>query len=325
MSTNEPPVDPTADPAVRPPAAVPAAEPSGAPSTAPEPDVPPPAPGPAIGVAHPVSAQPSSEAPVTAPPWQAASPAEPTPPTGTPAEPVEVPPWQPPGTPGVYPAPPGTPVPAPPGNLPPVPPVYPPAAPPTPADPNKRPGVVLAAAGILLLLALCGLGQSLLSLISMGGTVDRFKDRARLLGASQSDIDATVSQLRVSYVFGVIFTILIALALVGLAYGLLRGGNGARIVTWVVCGLAVICDCCSTFFYFGISGVNLTGENNNSMQTQLAQAQIDAFPGWFLATAGSISLLQLLGYIAVAVLLALPDANAFFRKRTAPGWVPPTS
>ncbi|MBB5870896.1 hypothetical protein F4553_004275 [Allocatelliglobosispora scoriae] len=212
----------------------------------------------------------------------------------------------------------------PPPVYPPPPPSYP--APPQPAavqPPRKRPGVVAAAAGILLILAICGLGQSVLTLASMGSTVDRFKERARIIGASRSDIDSAVSQMRASYIGGMFVTILIAVVLAGLAYGLLRGSNGARIATWVVSGLAVLCDCCSSVFYLGIGGINLTTNGTNDVQAQLAQAQLDAFPSWFLATGGGLSLLQLLGYIATAVLLALPAANAFFKK-VAPGWLPPT-
>lgn len=185
--------------------------------------------------------------------------------------------------------------------------------------------MVVAAAAVLLALAICSLGHSVLGLVSLGSTVNRFQERARVIGISGSDIDAAVSQMRVSYIFGALFAVLFAVVLAGLAYGLLKGSNGARIATWVISGFAILCDCCSTFFYFGVNGINLTtSAGQNDLQTQLAQAQLDAFPTWFLATGGGISLLQLLGYIAVAVLLALPAANAFFKK-VAPGWLPPTS
>jgi hypothetical protein len=207
---------------------------------------------------------------------------------------------------------------------PPGPPSYTPPPTAVSPGPRKRPAVVVAAAAILLALAICSLGHSVLGLVSLGSTVDRFKERARVIGAAGSDIDAAVSQMRVSYIFAVLFAVLFAVVLAGLAYGLLKGSNGARIATWVISGIAILCDCCSTLFYFGANGINITTGGQNDLQAQLAQAQLDAFPAWFLATAGGISLLQLLGYIAVAVLLALPAANAFFKK-VAPGWLPPTS
>ena len=131
------------------------------------------------------------------------------------------------------------------------------------------------------------------------------------------------SQMRASYILGMLFTILLAVVLAGLAFGLLRGSNGARIATWVISGVAILCDCCSSIVFLGAGGINITSNGNSDMSSQLAQARLDAFPAWFLATGGGISLLQLLGYIAVAVLLALPAANAFSRK-AAPGWSQPT-
>jgi hypothetical protein len=39
---------------------------------------------------------------------------------------------------------------------------------------------------------------------------------------------------------------------------------------------------------------------------------------------GAVAIPQLLGYLAVAILLALPPANAFFSQAT-PVWQPPTT
>jgi hypothetical protein len=308
MSTNEPPVDPTG---WRPPGTSAGDTPGGedlghlsgdaeeAASTASD-ELKQPWTPPAVGETGP-------EAPVPPPPSMT-----PPPPPAAPVTPAAT---TPAGTPTI-----------PPAYPPPVPPAYPPAPPAAaPGGHRKRPAVVTAAAAILLLMALCQLGQSVLGLSSMASTVNRFKDRAAVIGAAQSDIDSHVSQIRVSYVLGMIFAILFAVVLAGLAYGLLKGSNGARIATWVIAGIAIICDCCSSVFYFGANGIDITRNGDNySMDSQLAQAQLDAFPAWYLATGGGISLLQLLGYIAVAVLLALPAANAFFKK-VAPGWVPSTS
>jgi uncharacterized membrane protein len=214
----------------------------------------------------------------------------------------------------------------------------PPGTPGTPGTPGypstpepaarKPPMVVTTASAILFILGLLGLLNSILSLVGLGTTTDRFNELARrVANATPKDIDNQVTQLRVQTIIGAAVGLLIALLLIALAFWLLKGSNTARIITWVLCGIGALCACCSGLSLFALSGLNrvtVNGDAQAEKQVDLAKALADAVPGWQKGLLGTVSVLQLLGYLAVAILLALPAANAFFKK-VAPVWQPPTT
>jgi Family of unknown function (DUF6264) len=203
-----------------------------------------------------------------------------------------------------------------------------PGPPGTPGPPGKPPAVVKTASAILFILGLLGLLNSLLSLVNLGTTTDRFRELARgVANATPKDIDNQVTQLGVQTIVGAVIGLLIALLVIVLAFWLLRGSNAARITTWVLCGIGALCACCSGVSLFALSSldrVTVSGDVQAEKRVDLAKALVDAVPGWQKGLAGTVSVVELLGYLAVAILLALPAANAFFRK-AAPVWQPPTT
>jgi hypothetical protein len=96
--------------------------------------------------------------------------------------------------------------------------------------------------------------------------------------------------------FGIIFGVIFAAILVGLALGNLRGVNAIRIITWVVSGLIVCCVGFSTIGSAAVLGKYL--------------------PGGYLAYTYIVNLLELVGFIAVIVLLALRPSNAYFNPKS---------
>jgi hypothetical protein len=199
-----------------------------------------------------------------------------------------------------------------------------------PAEPvRKAPAVVTAASAILFVLGVLGLISAILSLAGLGTTTDRFRVLAhRVTNATPGDINNQVNQMRVQTIIGAVIGGLIAILLIFLAIWLVKGSNTARIVTWVVCGIGALCACCSGTSLFALSGlsrIEVSGDQQAEKQVDLAKALADSVPGWQKGVVGTVAVLQLLGYLAVAILLALPAANAFFRKVTAPAWQPPTT
>jgi hypothetical protein len=199
-----------------------------------------------------------------------------------------------------------------------------------PAEPvRKAPAVVTAASAILFVLGVLGLISAILSLAGLGTTTDRFRLLAvRVTNATPGDINNQVNQLRVQTIIGAVIGGLIAILLIFLAIWLVKGSNMARIVTWVVCCIGALCACCSGTSLFALSGlsrIEVSGDQQAEKQVDLAKALADSVPGWQKGVVGTVAVLQLLGYLAVAILLALPAANAFFRKVTAPVWQPPTT
>jgi hypothetical protein len=112
-----------------------------------------------------------------------------------------------------------------------------------------------------------------------------------------------------------------------LAFWLMKGSTTARIVTWVLCGIGALCACCGGASLFALSSldrIQVSGDEQTEKQVDLAKALADSVPGWQKGIGGTVAVLQLLGYLAVAILLALPAANAFFRKAPT-AWQPPTT
>ena len=82
------------------------------------------------------------------------------------------------------------------------------------------------------------------------------------------------------------------------------GNNVTRIITWVVAGLAIVAGICGLIAAASLS--SLTGLSGVSTSNLI--------PGWYLAVTYIIGAVNLLIYIGVAVMLALPASNEYFRK-----------
>jgi hypothetical protein len=192
-----------------------------------------------------------------------------------------------------------------------------------PAKP-KRPAVVTIAAVILGLLALLSLASAIAAVISTGQTEDQFRRLALREDLSIDQVDAAVGALRAGLICTGLIMVAFALLLGGLAWGVLGGSRSARVVTWVVCGLGVLCACCT-----GSGSVTTFSDLETAGQTGADEVtgtlMVNALPDWVAGVLLGSSGLMLLGYIATAILLALPAANAFFRgARPAGAWQPPT-
>jgi hypothetical protein len=200
-------------------------------------------------------------------------------------------------------------------------------APPAVEPARKPPAVVVTAAVILFVIGLIGLINAVVSIVSLESTVDRFRVLAHEVGVSARQIDDQVTQLRAQTLIGAAIAAVLGLAVLALAYFLVKGSNGARITTWVLCGVGALCACCggaNLLLLNNLDRIIVEGDQQTREQVDLARALVDAMPGWQVGIGGTISVLQLLGYLAVAILLAMPAANTFFRKVT-PAWQPPTT
>lgn len=196
---------------------------------------------------------------------------------------------------------------------------------PPPQRARRRPGSVTFAAILMLLIAGLAVLQAVLSLTTMNQVVNAFRERAAQTDAGATEVDAVAAAIRGLSIAMALLALLFAALLVGLAVGVLRGSRAARVMTWIVCGLGVLCGCCGVLGSVSQATVTSLSSGDVDAQTaeQLGRALREAYPGWWLATGGGLSGLQLLGYIAIAVLLALPAANAFFRIPAPPAGQPP--
>lgn len=193
------------------------------------------------------------------------------------------------------------------------------AVPPAGAEARQRPASVSAAVWLMYLVAALFLVSGIIAIAVHGPMSEVFErafadepegDRA----ASVAAVAGTGVRLAISVLFAAGLFVLAALNA--------RGSNAARIITWVVAGIQV---CCAGLSLVGtLVGNSMTGFGGGG-QTDPAEIQRlmdELLPSWVEPVMVTLSVLQLLSMIAVAVLLALPASNAFFR-RPPPAWEPP--
>ncbi|WP_410810486.1 hypothetical protein [Micromonospora sp. 067-2] len=180
--------------------------------------------------------------------------------------------------------------------------------------PARRPAVVLLAAAVLLVMAAAALAYTVVDLAVLSRTVDAFRSAARDTSASTRQIDDVVTLLRASAALSAVVAALSVPLLAGLALGLLAGRSGARVATWVVCGLGLLAGCCSVAVLVGERAAPLRLGDGERATAELLGLIADAYPSWWIPLNAGLSVGQCLGYLVVATLLALPAANAWFRR-----------
>lgn len=179
----------------------------------------------------------------------------------------------------------------------------------TPA-PRARPTVVTTSSYLLYFAAAASIVSAVLSLTTIGTVRRVYTD----LYANTAG-DGTESVIVAASVVGVVINILFAAGLAILAIYNNRGRQGARISTWVVGGIFL---CCNGFGLLGnaaTSGMNLdTGANSGPSANEVEQRLSDELPGWFTPLSTTLTVLVVLTLLGAVILLALPAANAYFRK-----------
>lgn len=184
---------------------------------------------------------------------------------------------------------------------------------PTRPAPVKLATVLLAAGG--------GVGGlSALALFAAAAWVPAgLSERAGRLGASSSDVDAMVSAARVALTVSAVVTLMLAASSVGVAVMLRRGGRGpARVAALVLVGAGICCGLGATSYTaFGehLDWTVAASHRSDRLAGEMGQAYGEAMPGWLVGLSGGLTDLQVLGYIAVAVLLTVPASRPYFRRR----------
>ncbi len=183
-----------------------------------------------------------------------------------------------------------------------------------PGAPPARPGAVTLAVGVLVALALGGLAYALAGLFLLPGVIDRYRDRAAPTGARSGDLIALPVGLTAA---AVVVAIAIGTLLLLLARGLARRSGPARVVTWLVCAAGLLCGG-GSFAVVVLQRVVPVLSAADGATADLVVALTGAYPGWWLPLGAVLPVLQVLGYLAVALLLLSPAANRYFRRTVAP-------
>ncbi|MEH0935669.1 hypothetical protein [Micromonospora psammae] len=190
--------------------------------------------------------------------------------------------------------------------------------------PPPRPVAVTLAAAVLVLMALAAGAYAVAALLGLGGTVDRLRSAAAGTGATPDQVDGVVTLLKATTIGSAVVTVLVGLLLVGLAAGVAAGSRGARVGAWVVCGLGLLCGCSALAVLAGQRTTPLRLGGDEPATAELLGLLDEAYPGWWIPVNAGLSVGQALGYLVVAVLLALPAASAWFgRRQPIPSGPPP--
>ncbi|MEU4565981.1 hypothetical protein [Micromonospora sp. NPDC023956] len=188
-------------------------------------------------------------------------------------------------------------------------------------QPPRRPPVVGFAAGLLLTMAAAGVAYAVAGLLALDGTVARFRS-ATADAPDRGAVDGVVTLVRTTTVLTAVLAVAVGAMLVALALGLFAGRSGTRTATWVVCGLGLLAGCGAFVLVVGQRLTPLRLDADERTVAMLLNALTDAYPhGWIPLNVG-LSIGQVLGYLVVAVLLALPSVNAYHRRRPASRPVP---
>jgi hypothetical protein len=191
-----------------------------------------------------------------------------------------------------------------------------------PADSTPRPPVVSAASALLFVLAGLEVISVVLSITTLGPTRRVYED----LFADVPNSDTTVTFGTISVYVAIVFALLLAAAYLVLGIFTGRGKNPARIVTWVIGGIVVLCTGCGLAATASmdslLSGID-TGTTGGPTPGEVQDAISAALPGWYGPVSLAVSVITIILLLTVIVLLALPASNAYFRK-PEPVWTPPT-
>lgn len=181
---------------------------------------------------------------------------------------------------------------------------------------GRRPATVTAAGYLLLGVAVLVLVTGILPLPYAG----QVADTAKRAYANVNNGDAIASAVALSAYGTSIAYIIAGIGLAVLALFDLRGSNGARIATWVIGGIAVVCCGSGTLLGRFASGVNRTTTTGDAA-TKAAQKQVEAvYPGWYTSVTTALVVVALLALIAALILFALPASHPFFgRGQARPG------
>lgn len=187
-----------------------------------------------------------------------------------------------------------------------------------PMPAKVRPGTVTAASWLLYLCAVSQVSAVAVSLMSIGAISSALE--APIAGTPDADAMRTAATVGVVIGMAIAGAFAIGTAVLGNLVG--KGRPAARIVTWVLGSIGVLCYGC------GLAGNAITSQLSGSIAAdpaslELQRAVEDAIPGWQQGLSVASQLVQIVALIAVIILLMLPSANEYFRKADAV-WVPPT-
>jgi hypothetical protein len=177
--------------------------------------------------------------------------------------------------------------------------------------PRLRPTVVTVAAALMFLVAVTDLISTVLGFLVIGDIQEAVK-RSLAEQDLPPDVAQTASAVATATsAAGIGYSLLISVAFAVLGMFVLRGANAARITTWVLTGLFAFWGVCTLLNQSLQSVVPMQGDANSEAMQRAIKA---ATPGWYTGVSIGLTGFDVLSYVAIIILLALPAANRYFAK-----------
>jgi hypothetical protein len=177
-----------------------------------------------------------------------------------------------------------------------------------PASSSARPWSVTLAGYLLFAVALTELTQAILGLSAYDREAEAYIVAVRKAADQEHKVIGDPTSVVHSLITAQIVVALVVSALF-LVMGIfvLRGRRGMRITAWAVTGLGVLCS------GVGLAGGGLTGSAAGADGTTTVD-----LPGWLVTAQHALSVVDVLAFVAIIVLLALPVSHPYFRKAFQP-------
>jgi MFS family permease len=188
-----------------------------------------------------------------------------------------------------------------------------------PPGPKTRPGSVTAVVWTQILTAVM-LVASGIAMFSVMSSVEDTVTEQLLNDPELADSGLTadnVSQL-MTVTFALIAGVYVVMAIFYVILALLvnKGKRPARILSWILSGISLLC--CGIGGLVGQLGSMTTSVNGQEYQDEATQAVEEATPGWVTAIDWITLILLIVGSLVIIIMLAVPASNEFFRKEEAP-------
>ncbi|WP_433212289.1 hypothetical protein ACQP00_52220 [Dactylosporangium sp. CS-047395] len=191
----------------------------------------------------------------------------------------------------------------------------------TPPAARARPSTVSLASTLLFVAAGLEVISVVLQLLYANKIAEGTKRVYEEAGVQMSSTTGVGIGSTITVIFG--FIIIVVLVLLGYLVG--RGNQVARVLTWVVGGLAL---CCGVFALgaalFQSALWEAARDTNSSLPTwdrykEIVYADV---PGWYEPVTTILGILLVIAIALPIILLALPSSHPYFRKEQQQ-WEPP--
>ncbi|GHJ51111.1 hypothetical protein Nm8I071_04180 [Nonomuraea sp. TT08I-71] len=185
------------------------------------------------------------------------------------------------------------------------------------AEVGGRPRSVTVAVALMTVVAVGYLADAVAVVAGAAAYPDRVREA---LNASEVDpraFDVIKPMASAMPYVAALITAVAALVLLGIAASVRAGHFAGRIIAWIAIGLSLMCSFCGlgsagTPAFSGISYVSAFSRDDSGTHT-FVQRLPAAYPPAYRYLSGGFALFAMLALIVVAVLLAQPSANRFFR------------